>query len=248
LFEAFDSAAFPTSGATVIQLSNLVVEGINHLPWHPQFVGEDVLTSSALYLGLRLLGESTTDSQLAAKLSLASAHKLDRGITDLNRRIPSPLKARVDINREKFIDSLLDGGLAIAMDALTPQPAAINRLVTALAEIGDPWSFQNPEEILELKPWVSIWQANGIELEGNLKPGSNSSVDDFILDRWSDIGIKRVKGSPARYFRKGIRASLKFLPKKKPGEPANTRASAQISFLVSICALSILLFTQGEAP
>jgi hypothetical protein len=247
IFEAFDPAVSPTTGANLIQLSSLVAEGQNHLPWNPEFVGEDTLTASTLYLGLRLLGESTSGSQLASKIAVEAARRLDKGITDLNRRRTSSLCARSDINRDVFIDSLLGGGLAIAMKASPPQPAAINRLVTSLSEIGDPWSFPNPEEILELKPWASIWQANGIELEGNLKPGPNASVDDFILDRWIDIGIKRAKGSPARYFRRSVRASLKFLPKKEGGELGKARASAQLSFLVTVCALSILLSTQGES-
>ncbi len=246
IFEAFDPAVSPTTGTTLIQLSSLVAEGQNHVPWNPEFVGEDALTASTLYLGLRLLGESTSDSQLASKITVDAALRLDKGITDLNRRRPFSLSARGDINRDVFIDSLLGGGLAIAMNASPPQPAAINRLVTSLSEIGNPWNFPNPEDVLELKPWVSIWQANGIELEGNLKPGPNASVDDFLLDRWVDIGINRAKGSPARHFRRSTRASLKFLPKKEGGERGKARASAQLSFLVTVCALSILLLTQGE--
>ena len=247
LFEGFDPAMSPTTGANLTQLSSLVVEGQEHLPWNPDFVGEEVLTGSVLYLGLRLLGESKKTSQLASKLTWASAEVFERGITNLNRRRASLLKARVDINRDVFVDSVLSGNLAIAMEALSPHPAAINRLVTAMSEIGDPWGFENPEDILELKPWVGICQANGIELEAKLKAGCNSSVDNFILDRWSDIGIKHSKGSPARYFSRGIRASLKFLPQKHPKVPGKARASPQLSFLISVCALSILLLTQGEA-
>jgi hypothetical protein len=248
VFEGFDPASVPTAGVKLIQLSSFVVEGQDQLPWNPDFVGEDVLTASALYVGLRLLGESENTSQLASKISLASARALEEGITGLNRRRVSLLKARDDINRDVFVDEVLEGGLAIAMEAVSPPPAAINRLVTAMSEIGEPWSFANPEDILELKSWVGIWQANGIELEANLKPGCNSSMDNFILDRWGDIGIKRPKGSPARYFGRGIRASLKFLPKKKPKVPGKPRASPQLSFLVSVCVLSILLLNQGDAP
>lgn len=247
LFEAFDPAVSPNTGATLIQLSSLVADGQNHIPWNPEFVGEDALTASALYLGLRMLGTSTSDSQLASKITAHAARRLDKGIAELNRRRTFSLSARRDINRDVFIDSLLGDGLAIAMTASLPHPATINRLVTSLSEIGDPWIFSNPEELLELKPWVSIWQANGIELEVNLKPGANASVDDFLLDRLIDIGIKRAKGSPARYFRKNVRASLKFLPKRRGGERGNARASPQLSFLVTVCGLSILLLAQGES-
>lgn len=248
VFEGFDPASVPNTGVKLIQLSSLVVEGQDQLPWNPDFVGEDVSTGSALYVGLRLLGESENASQLASKMTSDSARTLEKGITALNRRRVSLLKAREDINRDVFVDEVLGGGLAIAMKAVSPHPAAINRLVTVMSEIGDPWGFTNPEDILELRPWVGAWRANGIELEADLNPGSNSSMDNYILDRWDDIGIKRSKGLPSRYFKRGIQASLKFLPEKGPKAPGKSRASPQLSFLASVCALSILLMTQGDAP
>lgn len=245
MFEGFDPGSLLTTEVKQVQLSSFVVNGQDHLPWNFDVVSDDALTGAAIYVGLRILGESAESARLAAKLTVNVAENLERGIVGVNRRRASPLKARADINRNAFIDSVIEGGLAIAMQAVSPSHEAINHLVTAMSELGGPLSFANPEDILDLKPWVTVWQANGIEPAATLKPSHHSTLDDFILDQWSDIGIRQKKGIPARHFSRGVRALLKFMPEGISGNASHSRASPQLSFLVSVCALSILLLTRG---
>lgn len=246
LFENFGNDIMLRTEAKVVLLSSLVICGQEHLPLDSNSVDEGLLTGAALYVGLRLLGESRNDARLASRLTEAYASRMDSGITAINRQRPITLASRNDINRETFIDAVIESGLVIAMHAAQPPRVVINRLGTAMPFAGDPWEFSTAEDALNLKSWFGVWKANGIGIEVVMKPGSSSAVDDYQLGQLRNAGVSRARHLPGRHFPRGVCISLRFLPAKEKNSSGYARASPQLAFLVTACSLSLLLQHQGD--
>ncbi len=232
------------TGARIVDLSSLVVQDKKHIVWNEEAVADETTINTASFVGFRCLGESASLARLASRLSEPVARSLDAHIAKLNRRRAVELKAREDVNRETFTEAILSTGLPIAMRAIAPPFTAANRLVTSMSCLGDPWEFANPEDIVDIEPWISIWKANGIGTEVILKPGNCSAVDAHLKDRLKTIGVQRARGLPERHFRRGVRAVLRFVPARNGTAPGNARASPQLAFLVSVCALAFLISTK----
>lgn len=245
LFENFTDRSELDSGAKVIDLSSLVTEELDHIPWRPNGSAGVPLASTAFYVGLRLLGESEQKSLMASRLPGAFARQLESGMNLVNRRRPMPLRGRKDVSRRIFADSISSTGLVIAMHAVSPPYMALSRIVASLSSIGDVWNFSNPEDILEMEPWIGVWKANGIDTEIVLKHGISSAVDSYLIDRLNASGITKCRGIPDRHFPRGSRAILRFIPARNRTYRSSPRASPQVSFSVGVCVLSLLLLNQG---
>lgn len=246
LFENFGDDMKLRTEARVVLLSSLVMDGQEHLPFDRGSVDENLLNGAALYVGLRLLGESQHHARLASRLTEAYASRMDSGITAINRRRPITLASRDDINRDTFVEAVIESGLVIAMHAAQPPRVVINRLATAMPLAGDPWEFATAEDALNLKSWFGVWKANGIDCEVVIKPGARSAVDDYLLGQLRNAGVSRARHLPGRHFPRGVCASLRFLSAKEMNSSGNARASPQLAFLVTACSLSLLLQHQGD--
>lgn len=246
LFESFDNATALRAGAKLINLSSLVAEEQRHIPWKPDCTTNGTLTKTTLYYGLRLLGESERKARMMSRLTEAEAQQLEVAMNLINRRRLTPLKARADISRKIFADSALATGLVIAMHAVSPPHGTFSQLVTSISEIGDGWTFSNPDDILNLEPWLGVWDANHISTEVVFRRSLSSAVDSHLVDRLTAAGVKRTRGIPDRHFPRGTRAILRFLPVRDAVLLGKPRASPQISFFVSACAISLMLTDQGE--
>lgn len=240
-WEKFDPKAVPATGLHLVALSQLVLEGQPSLPFDSDIVAEETLTNAALYVGLRLLGETEDNARLASRSTLASASRIEVGLKALNLRRQNPLGAVPHINRNTFVESLLAERLVVAMGALRPQPHVINRLVATLPTLGRPWEFLNPEDVLDFKPWIGLWQANGISVQATLRSGTNPRQENHMLDRWEDLGIRSPRAASARHFHKGVNALLKFVLPTQPSSTHEGNSSPQISFLTSVCAIALFL-------
>lgn len=246
LFENFRDDMMLRTEAKVILLSSLVMSEQDHLPLDRGSVDEDLLNGAVLYVGLRLLGESQHNARLTSRLTESSASRIDSGMTAINRRRPFTLVSRDDINRDAFVDAVMESGLVIAMHAAQPPRVVINRLRTAMPCAGDPWEFATAEDALNLKSWFGVWKANGIESEVVIKPGASSAVDDYLLGQLCNAGVSRARHLPGRHFPKGVCASLRFLPAREKSSSGNARASPQLAFLVTACSFSLLFQHQGD--
>ena len=246
IFENFDDAPALHTGARTINLSSLVSIGIDRLPWDPACNSDKASTDTAIYVGLRLLGETETEARMASRLSGKTSSRLESGLVGINRRRSVALRARVDINRNAFMDAVIESGLTIAMHAMSPPQVVINRFVTSIPMVGDTLDLANPEDILDFKPWIDVWKANGIETEVVLKNSRSSAVDGHLMDRLRAVGVMTARSIADRHFKRGIRGHLKFIPTQQSKHQSKPRASPQLSFLVSACAISLFLLNQGE--
>lgn len=240
-WEKFDPKTVPATGLHLVALSQFVLDGQASLPFDSDIVAEETLTNAALYVGLRLLGETEDKARLASRSTLASAGRIEVGLKAVNLRRQNPLGAVPHINRNIFVESLLAERLVVAMGALRPQSHVINRLVAALPTLGRPWEFSNPEDILDFQPWIGLWQANGISVQATLRSGANPRQENHILDRYEDLGIRSPRVASARHFHKGANATLKFVLPRQPASTHEGNSSPQISFLTSVCAIALLL-------
>lgn len=246
IFENFGENVTLSAGAKVVSLSSLVMAGQDHIPWDRGAVREDRVNGAALYVGLRILGESEHDARLAARLTEGTAISLELGMATANRCRPVVIASRDDINRDTFVDEVIDTGLAIAMHTVHPPRAILNRLSAAVPLAGNPWEFAVAEDVLDFKPWFEVLKVNHIEAEVVIRPGASSAVDDYLLGRLRNAGVSRARHISARHFPRGVCALVRFLPHKEKDFSGKARSSPQLAFLVTACALSLLFQTNGD--
>ncbi|MCX7176061.1 MAG: hypothetical protein NT159_19480 [Proteobacteria bacterium] len=244
-FENFDPAVPLGTRAKVVELSSLVSSELDHIEVDDVTDKRDVPSGMAIYFGLRLLGESENASRLTSRLTEADAGRLELGIAALQRRRPSRLGARPDISRKTFVDSIVSTGLAIAMNATPPTMLAVNHLAASIDLIGDSWTFVNREDVLEFYRWITVWRSNDITVEVVMRRNGSSAIDDHLLQRIKSIGAKKVRFIKDRHFNRGVQAMLRFVPAKSAVSMVSARASPSISFLVTACALSLLINPKG---
>lgn len=253
LAEGLTWSDFP-AGATLIDLSSLVASGQDHIPLAPEAMHHHTHTPLAAYVGLRLLGEPLESARAVSGLAEAEVHPVEIALVSAAQRLGAPMRARNDINRQTFLNSIFDTGLAAAMAAVRPHRQAIARIERSLQNAGDNWSFVSAQDALDLSPWVKILCANEISTELLLRPSKRSLIDSNILASAKPSGFARARTLAPRHFERGVVAMLRFYPSSAPAANSKRiRASPQTSFLVGACALSIYYHLQGanhdqEAP
>lgn len=228
-------------GGSRIPLKNLVAPGMAQITWTAEALKEDALTDGGIYLGLRLLNESETISRQASGLSEESARRTEVLLGKLKQLRTSSLEARPDINRQRFFDAMLTTRLVVAMRASAPHQNIIQRVLTAFHSVGDEWRFATPDDALDLSPWISVWKANGIFTEFCLKSSGRSQLDNSRIDRAYLSSFAEARVIPSRHFTRNTNVILKFAHQYPKDRSVSFRASPNLSFLLSVCALSIFI-------
>lgn len=245
LAEGLTWSDFP-AGATLIDLSSLVASGQDHIPLAPEAMHHHTHTPLAAYVGLRLLGESLESARAVSGPAEAEVRPVEIALVSAAQRLGAPMRARNDINRQTFLNSIFYSGLAAAMAAVRPHRQAIARIERSLQNAGDNWSFVSAQDALDLSPWVKILCANEISTELLLRPSKRSLIDSNILASAKPSGFARARTLAPRHFARGVVAMLRFYPSSAPAANSKRiRASPQTSFLVGACALSIYYHLQG---
>ena len=238
--EGFNWEKFKIGGSR-IPLKSLVAIGMEQITWTTEALKEDALTGGGIYLGLRLLNESETISRQASGISEESARRTEAQLGKLNQPRISVLEARPDINRQRFFDAMLTSRLAVAMHATAPHKSIIQRVLTAFQSVGDEWSFATPEDALDLSPWIAAWNANGILTEFCLKGSGRSQLDSSRLNRAYLASFSEARLIPSRHFTRNTSVILRFSYQRHKDRSVSFRASPNLSFLLSVCALTIFI-------
>lgn len=235
-------------GTTIVPLASLVDDSRDHIALTAEDGDHTTNTRRAVYVGLRLLGDREEVARAVSGLSFEHVQNLELAVATAPQRLGSALLARHDINRQVFLDDVLNTELAVAMSAIQPERSSIARIEKSLQRAGEEWTFANPQDALDLTAWIRIWAANDISTEFLLRPAERSVVDSDILGRARSAGFARARTLPPRHFRRGVRAILRFFPKSATAtKTTRTRASPQKAFLVGACALAILYYPlRGE--
>ena len=234
-------------GTTIVPLASLVAESQDHVP----FTSEDQLrqthTPRAIYVGLRLLGDTPEIARALSGFTIAQGKRFELALTTAPQRLGVSLQARDDINRLTFLKAVLGTELAVAMAAVHPDRSSIARIERSLHRAGEEWTFANARDALDLAPWVRIWAANDIATEFLMRSSSRSVVDGELLGQARCEGFARARTLPARHFGRGVSAMLRFYPRPDSATGSTRiRASPQTTFLVGACALAILIDPPGE--
>jgi hypothetical protein len=239
LAEGFSWSNFGT-GATIIPLESLVASGKDHIPVTQDDQLHQTQTPLAVYVGLRLLGDSGEAARLVSGLSEDRARPLETGLASATQGLGAPLQARGDINRETFLDAILNNNLAVAMTVVHPDRHLIARIERSLQTVGNEWIISDPLDALGLAPWISVWAANGISTELLIRPSKRSLIDSDLLAKANRSGFARARSLAPRHFPRGMGAILRFFPTPESARPlGKARTSPQATFLLGACALSI---------
>lgn len=246
LAEGFSWSNFGT-GATIVPLESLVANGQDHIPVTQDDQRHQTHTPLAVYVGLRLLGDSREAARMVSGLSEERARPLETGLASATQRLGAPLQARCDINREIFLGAILNKNLAVAMTVAHPDRHLIARIERSLRVVGDEWTISDPLDALGLSPWISVWAANGISTELLIRPSKRSVIDSDLLAKANRSGFARARALAPRHFARGIGAILRFFPTPESATPpGKARTSPQNTFLLGACALSIHWHLTGE--
>lgn len=226
-------------GATILPLVSLIADGQYQVPLAPEQHDRPLQTPNAIYLGLRLLGDSPELARAVSGLTTDQGEDFELALALAPQRQGSPLKARNDINRQTFLKTTQESELAVAMSVVHPDRSSIARIEASLKQAGDAWKFSNPRDALDLGPWIRIWAANDIATEFLLRPCGRSVVDSAILTDARNCGFSRVRTLPARHFNKGVGVMLRFYPRPdSTSRSKRGRASPQSAFFLSTCAMA----------
>lgn len=245
LLEGFDWSHF-RSGATVLPLSELVAPGENQIAWSVDDQQKSSFSYMAIYFGLRVLGESKDAARAASTLSAEEAQMAEGRLEKFNRLRVTPWRARADINRPKFIDAVLGNGLAVAMAAARPAAETLLRIACAVDTVGDEWAFATPQDALYFSAWAAIWAANEVSTEILFRSSGRSIIDDRLIAEAKERSFTKARTLPARHFHRGSSAVLRFYESHDKSSKKRGRASPQITFLVTACALSVIANNQGS--
>lgn len=228
-------------GAAIVPLVTLVASNQHHVPQTSEEHRRHTHTPRAVYVGLRLLGDAPEIARAVSGLAIEQAQRIDLALAAAPQRLGAPLRARDDINRQTFLDSVLDSELAVAMSIIHPERSSIARIERSLQSVGDEWVFASPQDAIELVPWIQTWAANGISTEFLLRPCARSVVNSGILGEARCGGFSPARTLAARHFGRGVSTLLRFYPRPDTATSSTrVRASPQSAFLVSACVLAIL--------
>uniref|UniRef100_Q47GA6 Uncharacterized protein n=1 Tax=Dechloromonas aromatica (strain RCB) TaxID=159087 RepID=Q47GA6_DECAR len=226
-------------GATILQLGSLIADGQSQVTFVPEMNERPLQTPRAIYLGLRLLGDSPEVARAVSGLTTDQGKTVELALASAPQRLGVPLQARKDINRQTFLQTAQDLDLAFAMSVAPPDRSSIARIEGSLKQAGDEWAFSKPRDALDLAPWIRIWAANDIATEFVLRPCGRSVVDNAILTDARSSGFSRARTLPARHFRRDVGVMLRFYPRPNSTSRAKrSRASPQTAFFLSTCAMA----------
>ena len=205
-------------------------------------------TQFAIYCGLRILGDSQEVARAVSGLLDHEVKPIEIGLASALHRSGSNLRSREDINRQRFLESVLSTGIAVAMSVVCPSRQAVARVERLLLEIGDEWRFRAPEDAFDLSAWIRVLDANGIFSEFLLRPSGRSHADSELLEQARDSGFARARTLAPRHFPRGTSAILRFSTANNFSERGERlRASPQATFLLSASALAIFWTLKGES-
>lgn len=234
-------------GATIVPLASLIAEDQYQVTLPPEQPERLLQTPRTIYLGLRLLGDSPETARAVSGLTTDQGKEYELALALAPQRLGAPLRARNDINRQTFIKTTLASELAVAMSVIHPDRSSIARIEGSMEQMGDEWKFSNPRDALDLAPWIRTWAANDIATEFLLHPCGRSVVDSAILTDARNRGFSRTRTLPVRHFSKGVAVILRFYPKPDSASRSKrSRASPQIAFLLSTCAMAFHYQSLGE--
>lgn len=242
-FEWQEAKAF----GAAIPLENFIAKDQERIQLSSDELSHRTQTQFSIYCGLRIFGDTKEVARAVSGLLDHEAQPIEVGLARALHRTGSNLRSRPDINRQRFLEFVLNAGITVAMSVVCPPRQTLARIERLFLEIGDEWRLPTPEDAFDLSAWVQVWRANGISSEFLLRPSGRSHADSERLEHARASGFTWARTLPLRHFPRGTSVILRFSTAnnlRNHGE--RIRASPQAAFLLSASALAIIWALKGE--
>ena len=244
-FESFDTSDALKSGAVVRELDDLVVSGMTVVRDVDEPVRESQLIGIGIYAGLRLYGESTESSQLAAGLTLSDAMSSESEIESFQQEYRSIFSDPNCPDRKTFLESAHRTALAVAMHATSPHPLVIRRLLASVVFSKSRWELVDLADLIDASSWLNPWRAVGIEARIELKTSGSSRRDDKWIQCFALVGIK-ARIYKVDHFPRGVIGLVKFGNIQPNDQQQPFRSSRRQFVLVTTSLFAVHIFLKGQ--